>query len=336
MGRHITTCTRRWVTAGPILFGLALTACANDDDDAGEAESAAAATIAPQAASPDAEATLEAPAGANTALADVTDLDLGTVGRDVIVEMYVTMSSADIARSVSAVTASAASLGGGVASSDVNYGADEPNVDDDGAQPSGHAILVVKVPPDRVDRLLAGLDATGTVLSINQSAQDVTDQLVDLDVRIANARTSVANVREFMEQTTNLTELVTLEAELTRRQTELEQLEAQQRNLSERVDLATITVEVVPAATSVETTEPDERGLADGLRSGWEAFTTVAFGVVYVVVVLTPFLVLALVALGILWFVNRRRTRPHAVAVNPPPTDHDRETEERERATPVG
>ena len=64
-------------------------------------------------------------------------------------------------------------------------------------------MLVVKVPPDSVDRLLRrARRRTGTVQSINQSAQDVTDQLVDLDVRIANARTSVANVREFMDSTT--------------------------------------------------------------------------------------------------------------------------------------
>ena len=35
-----------------------------------------------------------------------------------------------------------------------------------------------------IDRLLDGLDDTAEIQSINQSAQDVTEQLVDLDVRI--------------------------------------------------------------------------------------------------------------------------------------------------------
>ena len=50
-----------------------------------------------------------------------------------------------------------------------------------------YANLVVKVPPEGEDRLLAGLDDTGTVLSISRSAQDVTEQLIDLDARIGTA-----------------------------------------------------------------------------------------------------------------------------------------------------
>src|SRR5690606_28364314 len=125
----------------------------------------------------------------------------------------------------------------------------EPNHD-------GHAVLVLKVPPAEVDRVLGNLDATGRVLSMNQSAQDVTDQLIDLDVRIANKRASVENVRTMMEQATDLNQLVTLEAELTWRRTELEQLEAQQRNLSDRVALSTITIEVRPAPDRTPVSPP--------------------------------------------------------------------------------
>ena len=104
--------------------------------------------------------------------------------------------------------------------------------------------------------------------SINQSAQDVTEQLVDLDVRISNARQSVANVREFMDRTENLNELVALEGELTRRQTDLERLEAQQRNLSDRVALSTITIEVVPTASVPEPVDDDADTIGDAFRTG--------------------------------------------------------------------
>ena len=85
----------------------------------------------------------------------------------------------------------------------------------------------MKVPPGGVERSSTASTTSAPCCSIDQSAQDVTDQLVDLDVRIANARQSVTNVRGFMDRDARTsTELVTLEAELTRRQTELEQLEA--------------------------------------------------------------------------------------------------------------
>jgi hypothetical protein len=332
MGRHNTHHPRRWATAGLIIIAAPLTACAgNDDDDA--AESASAATVragAPAADGGDIVATDEA-APAEQSTGGQTGIDFGQVGRDVIVEMHVVMSSDDIARSVTAITSDAAALGGGIASSDVDYG-----VSEESTEPAGHALLVVRVPPDRVDRLLDGLDATGTVLSINQTAQDVTEQLVDLDVRIANARASVANVREFMDQTTDLGQLVTLEGELTRRQTELEQLEAQQRNLSERVELATVTVEVVAAPNATSVAEAaDEDGIGDGLRSGWDAFVAVVLGVVYVLAVLLPFLVVTLVVASIAWLLMRRRPAP--TASEPQPTaDAINEEPDRERATPVG
>jgi hypothetical protein len=335
MGSNFTNKPRRWRAAGPILIAtIALAACGGDDDDAAEASLADAAATGAPAAGDAAIATEQTSEETDRSAAVPGDgrtaqIDFGAVGRDVIVEMHVLMSSDDIARSVASITASAASLGGGIASSDVNYGTDQP----DAASSGGHAVLVVKVPPEAVDRLLEGLDTTGRVQSINQSAQDVTEQLVDLEVRIANARTSVANVRQFMDSTTNLTELVALEAELTRRQTELEQLEAQQRNLDERVAMSTVTIEVVPTA-AIPVVETDE-GILDALASGWEAFVAVLFGIVFVLAVLAPFLVVGLLIAAAVLFATRRRDDERRPAITEPFSD-EQVSDDRENATPVG
>ena len=226
--------------------------------------------------------------------------DIGVIGRDVIIEMRVVLSSDNVQRTVSSIMAQASALGGGVASSNVNYGTSS----DGGGE--AYAVLVVKVPPQSVDSLLAGLDDTGTVQSINQSAQDVTEQLINLDVRIDNARQSVANVREFMDRTENLNELVALEGELTRRQTDLEQLEAQQRNLSDRVALSTVTIEVVPTASVPEPIDDDADTIGDAFRKGWDAFSGFVFGIGFILAVLLPFIALAAL-LGLLgWAIVRR------------------------------
>jgi hypothetical protein len=240
---HTTRQGRRLQTTAALLFAgaLALAACGGDDNDS----SSDASMEAPAEDAGDLDASDGGFIGtADAEIAADSDtgggFDIGVVGRDVIIEMHV-VSSDNVQRTVSSIMAQASALGGGVASSDVNYG-NQGRFGDD----QGYAVLVVKVPPESVDSLLAELDDTATVQSINQSAQDVTEQLIDLDVRISNARQTVANVRDFMDRTENLNELVTLEGELTRRQTELERLEAQQRNLSDRVALSTVTIEVVP------------------------------------------------------------------------------------------
>lgn len=298
---------------------LALTACAGDDNDAGDdALMEAPAEDSGDFAASDSGFVDSAGDAAEPAEDAAGGFDIGIVGRDVIIEMRVVVSSDDVQRTVSSVMAHASALGGGVASSDVNYG----NPDQFGSD-QGYAVLVVKVPPESVDSLLAGLDDTGTVQSINQSAQDVTEQLIDLDVRISNARQSVANVREFMERTENLNELVTLEGELTRRQTELERLEAQKRNLSDRVALSTVTIEVVPTESVPEPIDDDD-SIGDAFAEGWDAFTGFIFGVGYILAVLLPFLALGAIGAGIVWMLLRRRNRRAPTPAPAPTGETDR------------
>ncbi len=292
-----------------IVAVLTLAACAGSDDDsmASEATSAPAASVGALSADDAGSGATIAADAAEVAADPSGPFDIGIVGRDVIIEMHVVLSTDDIGRTVASIMAQASSLGGGIASSNVNYGRQA-----DSGSDGGSAVLVVKVPPQSIDRLLAGLADTGTVQSINQSAQDVTEQLVDLDVRISNARQSVANVREFMDRTQNLNELVTLEGELTRRQTELERLEAQQRNLSERVALSTITIEVMPTAPAPEPIDEGSDTIGDALRTGWDAFTGFLFGIGFVLAVLLPFLAVAAIASTIGWQLMRRRNRRSA------------------------
>jgi hypothetical protein len=337
-GRVRRRATRTITLAGASIVVIgSLAGCGGDSDDSSAEPSldAASATVAASADASNGELLAE---GGDTQIAatepagvpgveQAADVDFGSIGRDVIVEMHVSMHSDDIARTVSSISAQAAALGGGIASSDIDYGTRrEPSMESADEPPpvgGGYAVLVVKVPPASVNNLLDGLADSGTVVAVNQSATDVTDQLVDLDVRIANARASVENVRGFMAQTTNLGELVSLESELTRRQTELEQLEAQQRNLTDRVSLSTLTIEVRPtpaaAAESEVVAEPEE-GIGDAFATGWDAFVGVLFAVAFIVAVLAPFLAVALAVLLIAWMIGRRsRTARSAVPVPAPP-----------------
>ncbi len=273
MGRPIThdTSINRPPRRGQQLRALALgaviavafTACAGESDqdsssaDATEQTEAPAdigddvadrrgsATHAPDNTAPAAEAGV-----GDLGSADIAGSDLTTLGRDIAIEMQVVMTSEDLRRTVQGIMQSASAHGGAVFASDIDYGvADGSGADGSGtdeAPRTGRATLTVKVPPAELGAVLIGLDQLGTVLSTNQQAQDVTDQLVDLAVRIRNAEQSVDRVRDFLEATTDLRQMVDLEGELTRRQTDLEQLLATQANLSDRVSLSTLTIDVYP------------------------------------------------------------------------------------------
>lgn len=312
--------------AGVALAATALAGCASDDDDASAGTEAADASAAPDqpaatlAPSADSAESPGEPQAAPTA----AGIDLGRIGRDVIIELNVQMETDDIARTVAAITADAVNVGGGVASSDISYGTQ--NADGE-SNHDGHAVIVLKVPPAEVTGVVANLSGTGRVLSVNQSAQDVTEQLVDLDVRIENKRESVENVRRMMEGTTDLGQLVSLESELTARLTELEQLEAQARNLGDRVALSTITIEVrpTPAVPVIDDPADADESIGDAFREGWQAFRDIAFGIAFVLAALAPFIVTLLVAAGLAWAVMRFRRTPQARPAAMPAHDDEDE-----------
>ena len=305
------------------IAALALSACTASDDgsaatgDAHESElfHATEAPVADEAPAMDAPSDVVADADEAATRAgggpDAGALPWGQIGRDVAVEMRITMRTDDLRGAVEGILAAAVSGGGGVASSDVDFGGDDPQ--------RGRATIVVKVPPRELEPLLGRLDELGVVTDIGQDAVDVTDQLVDLDVRIRNAEQSVDRVRALLADASDLREVIDLESELTRRQTDLERLLASQRDLQERVALATVTIRVLPTEAPVEPIEAEgEPGIVDGLRTGWEASVAVLFGFAYTLAVVAPALVLGLVVLGIAAIVlrSRRRHEPAAAAAD--------------------
>lgn len=311
---------------------VALVACAGDDADESASFDAPDSTQAPardgdeqfaaateDTAAPADAATPEAPVGAlggaDIAGSDLAGSDMANLGRDIAIEMQVTMTSEDLRRTVQGIMRSTAAHGGAVFASDIDYGSNTDDIDTGDAAPTGRATLTVKVPPAELGAVLSGLDQLGTVLSTNQQAQDVTEQLVDLSVRIRNAEQSVDRVRDFLEATTDLRQMVDLEGELTRRQTDLERLLATQASLTERVALSTLTIDIFPATAAPDPLDDGDDGIGDAFRSGWDVFLGALFAVGFVLAILTPFLALAALVLAIAWVVVKpRRRRPSTAA----------------------
>ncbi|MFD5481634.1 DUF4349 domain-containing protein [Streptomyces hawaiiensis] len=185
--------------------------------------------------------------------------------------------------------------------------------------------VVLRVPVEKYDEVLTELEGTGKLLERSAKAEDVTDQVVDVESRIKTQRASVARIRELMDQATKLSDVVTLEGELSTRQADLEALLARQESLKDRTSLATITLSLSESPVKEEAKD-DDPGFVDALAGGWSAFVTmlrwlaVAFGAVL------PFAaVAALIVLLWLRVVRPRLPRrpapaPATTALGPLPT----------------
>ncbi|MFJ9030981.1 DUF4349 domain-containing protein [Streptomyces sp. NPDC102274] len=167
--------------------------------------------------------------------------------------------------------------------------------------------IVLRVPQDAYDDVLAELAGTGTLVARKANAKDVTDQVVDVNSRIASQRASVARVRELMDQATSLSDVVSLEGELSRRQADLESLLAQQASLKDRTSLATITLELTEApVVKKEKKEEDGPGFLDALGGGWDALTATVRWIGVVIGAVAPFAAV-LGVLYLLWRLVRGR-----------------------------
>lgn len=174
--------------------------------------------------------------------------------------------------------------------------------------------VVLRVPVEKYDEVLAGLEGAGKLLERTANAQDVTDQVVDVESRIATQRASVARIRDLMDKATKLSDVVTLEGELSSRQADLESLLARQASLQDRTTLATITLSLSESPV-VKAEEDDDPGVVDALAGGWDAFVTMLRWIVMAVAAVLPFLVgLALIVLVWLRLVRPRLPRRPAPA----------------------
>ncbi|OBK24868.1 hypothetical protein A5634_02340 [Mycobacterium asiaticum] len=162
--------------------------------------------------------------------------------------------------------------------------------------------LVLRVPADKLDAVLADAKKLGTVGSMSISHTDVTTQRVDLDARIGALQTSVKRLLELMSKAGTVSDLLAAESSLTQRQAELDSLKAQRSTLGDEISYATINVTISAQPTV------SHAGFLGALANGWHALTSVANGALLAVGFLIPWMVPLAVLVLVLVLILRRRS----------------------------
>lgn len=108
------------------------------------------------------------------------------------------------------------------------------------AQRGDHQITV-RVPRERFQAALDAITKLGDVLHRDVSAEDVTDQFVDLTARLKNARAMQARLHQLLERAA-VKEAIEIEKELGRITEEIERIEGKLKLLRDRVAFSTLEV----------------------------------------------------------------------------------------------
>ncbi|MFE9203631.1 DUF4349 domain-containing protein [Micromonospora sp. NPDC007230] len=283
---------------------LAAGACGADSGQNDQATSAQApAAGAAQTKGADRDAAAPAPAGSGGA-----QPDLRVDQRSIIYTGTLQVRVDDVEKAARAATDAATAAGGFV-------GGDQRRSEAADAR----AELTLRVPADRFTAVVDELSRLGQPEQRQVRTEDVTEETVDLDARIATQRARVDSARKLLARASSINELVTLENEVGRREADLASLEAKKRRLADLTALSTITVTFVGTdATTAE--EGPELGFLVGLRGGWDVFVTTMFVVLTVLGAVLPFAVVIGVPVVLLVRAARRRRARRAPPAGPAPT----------------
>lgn len=146
------------------------------------------------------------------------------------------------------------------------------------------ADLTLRVPAAKVAVVLGEFRGLGRVKDDQLSSQEVTDQIIDLEARLRNARATERRLVEVLqERTGKVGDVLEVEREIARTRGEIERLDAQRQNLFNRVHLATVQVTLIEQFQAQ--LQPAPVGTATRLRNafveGYDSFVATLLGFVF-------------------------------------------------------
>ncbi len=329
MHRHIVAPRRRpgaaWAPGLIVLAMAALAGCSSGGSSSSAPAAAVPGAAVPGAAVPGAAAAhaqangaaagaAEPAAGAGAASAGsaagtgqaAPAARLAPAGQQLIYTAQLTVRARDVAAAISRATSIAASAGGYVSAENASS--------DPGHPAQSTATIELKIPvaayPAALGELSGG--SLGTRLSLQQQAQDVTQQVADTDSRVASDEAAIAQLRALLSHAGSVGELLSVQNQINSEESDLEAMQAQQRALNRETAYATVTVTILgPLAVSKPPRPKPAPGLADGLSAGWHAFRVTLSWLLAAAGAAAPFAAVAAV-LGYLAYRGRRWLRSRA------------------------
>jgi Domain of unknown function (DUF4349) len=211
--------------------------------------------------------------------------------REIIYIIDLTVEVDDVVAAVRRASEMATSSGGFVASETIEGGES--------------ASITLRVPTETHSDIVTRLESLGEVRNRVRTAEDVTEEVVDVEARITSQRRSIERIRALLDQAADIDDVVRIESELATREAELDSLLLRQEELAKLTALATVTVTFIASGS---TDDDADVGFISGLRAGWNALVDAAKVTMAILGALLPFaIVVATLGVPAWWALRRRR-----------------------------
>jgi len=233
-------------------------------------------------------------------------------GTQIIYNAQLTVRAANVSSAAARAAQIAEGVGGYVAGETTSANPDHPS--------EATASVQLKIPvasyPATLDQLAGSL---GTQLSLQEQAQDVTQQVADVNSQVTSDQAAIVQLRALLAHAGSVGDLLSVQNQINNEESALEAMQAQQRALSHQTSYATVTLTILgPRARPVPHRTKAPPSLAGGLGAGWHALKVSLSWTLAFLGAIAPFAAIAAIAGYAIYrarrWMIRRRPGPRSAA----------------------
>ena len=231
-------------------------------------------------------------------------------GQQLIYTAQLTVRASNVQTAISNATSIVTDAGGYVSGENASSGNGQPS--------QATATVTFKIPAAVYTTTLAELSGRGlgTQLSLAQQAQDVTQQVADVNSRVASDQAAIAQLRELLKHAGDVGSLLSVQNQINSEESDLESMLAQQSALNHETSYATLTLTLVgPKAVVKPAAKTAPPGFGHAITSGWHALHLTFSWLLTILGAIAPFAAVLAVIGALAWwgrrrFTSRRRQQP--------------------------
>jgi hypothetical protein len=231
----------------------------------------------------------------------------------IIYTAQLTVRADNVSSAAAQATQIAEGVGGYVSSETMSADPDHPS--------EATASVELKIPvasyPVTLGQLASRL---GTQLSLQQQAQDVTQQVADVNSQVTSDEAAIAQLRALLSHAGSVGDLLSVQNQINEEESSLESMQAQQRALSHETSYATVTLSLLgPKAKPLVHRPKAPPSLAGGLGAGWHALRVTVSWTLAFLGAIAPFAAIVAIAGFVIYRGRRRliRRKPAAQPASP-------------------
>jgi hypothetical protein len=307
---------------GSVLLGggMFLAGCSASSLSGAASSSDSAAKTAGEAAGPPAAPTAAAvpAAGGASRSSSGSGGGTGTTARlapaaSIIYTAQLTVRAGNVGSAAAQAAQIAQGVGGYVSSETTSANPDHPS--------QATATVQLKIPVESYAATLGQLASQlGRQLSLHRQAQDVTQQVADVNSQVTSAEAAIAQLRTLLSHAGSVGDLLSVQNQINQEEANLESMQAQQRALNRETSYATVTLTLLgPKAKAPVHRQKAPPTLAGGFGAGWHALRVAVSWTLAFLGAIAPFAAVLAVA-GFAFYRGRRwlaRRRPAAGPASP-------------------